>query len=71
MTPEELKERAAKADPIYGTLWLQYQYSKHVRGDNCSKFAKKLGALDANELYPDIEKQSLEDFAKEFYAEAK
>lgn len=71
MTPEELRQRVANAIPIYGTLWQQYQYSKHVRGDNCSKVAKELGALDAKYLYPDMKGQSLVDFAEEFYASAK
>lgn len=46
----------------------QYLYSIYFRGDNSVKTAKSLGALIAQELYPDIKFQSLEEFAKEFYA---
>lgn len=57
----------AKAELVM-KVWEQYQYSIYVRGDNCVKVAKTLGALDAKELYPDMEFQGLEEFAKEFYA---
>ncbi|KAI0644861.1 NAD-P-binding protein [Trametes meyenii] len=78
ITEEQLKEqieqgRAASAqDP---TNWLvgvqftmsQYMYSIHILGENTLANAKRLGYLDARELYPDIPRHTLEDFAKEFY----
>jgi hypothetical protein len=69
LSGDQLLERAAQdAQGGIGTLWAQYQYSIYIRGDNCAKAAKSLGVLDVQELYPDMKFQSLEDFAKEFYA---
>ena len=39
-----------------------------VFGENTLENAKRLGYLDARELYPDIPKHTLEEYAKEFYA---
>jgi hypothetical protein len=44
---------------------LEYSYSKYVRGDNTPEFAKSLGYLDANELYPDFKPITFKDFVKE------
>lgn len=38
-----------------------------IDGENTAAMAKKLGYLDARELYPDFKPQSAEEFAKEFY----
>ncbi|KAI0359478.1 NAD-P-binding protein [Trametes cingulata] len=46
----------------------QYMYSMHVLGENTLENAKRLGYLDARELYPDIPKQTLEEFAKYYYS---
>ncbi|KAI0692308.1 NAD-P-binding protein [Cerioporus squamosus] len=48
--------------------WNEYTYSMHVLGENTLENAKRLGYLDARELYPDIPTTTLEEFAKEFYA---
>lgn len=48
--------------------WAQYMYSLHILRENTLENAKRLGFLDARELYPDIPKFSLEEFAKEYYA---
>ncbi|RPD57587.1 NAD-P-binding protein [Lentinus tigrinus ALCF2SS1-7] len=48
-------------------IWAQYMYSMHFLQENTLKNAKRLGYLDARELYPDIPTQSLEEYAKEFY----
>ncbi|RDX49057.1 NAD-P-binding protein [Lentinus brumalis] len=48
-------------------LWDQYMNSMHFLEENTLGNAKRLGYLDARELYPDIPAQSLEEFAKEFY----
>ncbi len=48
--------------------WAQYMYSLHILRENTLENAKRLGFLDARELYPDIPKYSLEEFAKEYYA---
>ena len=46
----------------------QYMKSMHFLEENSLENAKRLGYLDARELYPDIPAQSLEEFAKEFYS---
>ena len=48
--------------------WNGYQISMLVLEENTLENAKKLGYLDAKELYPDMARLSLEDFAKQFYA---
>ncbi|KAF9807909.1 hypothetical protein IEO21_08026 [Rhodonia placenta] len=47
--------------------WSEYQISMHVLGENSRENIKALGALDAQELYPDIVPQKFEDFVKTFY----
>ena len=42
--------------------------SMHFLKENTLENAKRLGYLDARELYPDIPAQSLEEFAQEFYS---
>ena len=49
-------------------LGAQYAKSMHFLRENTLGNAKRLGYLDARELYPDIPAQSLEEFAKEFYS---
>ena len=61
------------ADPkdqnaIYKLFMNEYEYSVSILGENTLENSKKLGYLDARELYPDIAAQSLEEYAKEFYA---
>ena len=46
----------------------EYMLSLHVRGENTLANAKKLGYLDARELYPDVRAKGLEEFAREMYA---
>ncbi|KAI0706022.1 NAD-P-binding protein [Cerioporus squamosus] len=53
---------------IYKLFVGQYALSMHFLQENTLENAKRLGYLDARELYPDIPAQSLEDFAKEFYS---
>ncbi|KAI8978174.1 NAD-P-binding protein [Trametes punicea] len=45
-----------------------YMLSMHFLRENTLENAKRLGYLDARELYPDVPRHSLEDFAKEFYS---
>ncbi|KAI0364821.1 NAD-P-binding protein [Pilatotrama ljubarskyi] len=52
----------------YTVDWNEYMYSIHILGENSLENAKHLGYLDAHELYPDVPKHTLEDFAREFYA---
>ena len=79
MSAEEVKrllEEGRKeyaADPkdfnaMYKVFKNEYTYSMSVLGENTLENAKKLGYLDAHELYPDIPVQSLAEYAKEFYA---
>ena len=53
---------------MYKVFKNEYAYSMSVLGENTLENAKKLGYLDAHELYPDIPVQSLAEYAKEFYA---
>ena len=46
----------------------QYMKSMHFLEENSLENAKRLGYIDARELYPDIPVQSLEEYAKEFYS---
>ena len=45
----------------------EYTVSIHFLGENSLENAKKLGALDAKELYPDIAQVPFREFAKAFY----
>ncbi len=45
----------------------EYMYSLHILGENTLENAKALGYLDARELYPDLPKHTLEEFAKDYY----
>ncbi|KAI0364824.1 NAD-P-binding protein [Pilatotrama ljubarskyi] len=79
VSAEEMKKRIAEGkaevakDPtnilahfkIHGN---GYMYSIHILGENTLESAKRLGYLDARELYPDGPKRSLEEFAKEYYS---
>ena len=47
--------------------WAEYVISIHFLGENTLENAKRLGYLDARELYPDQLRYTLEDFAKELY----
>lgn len=51
------------------TAFSEYMISIHFLGENSFANAKKLGALDARELYPDIAPRRFADFAKEFYGQ--
>ncbi|KAI0667037.1 NAD-P-binding protein [Trametes maxima] len=79
VTEEQLNEqlehgRAAFArDPTNWDVSMQftmsqYMHSIHILEENTLANAKRLGYLDARELYPDIPRHTLEDFAKEFYS---
>ena len=46
----------------------QYMLSLHFLRENTLDNVKRLGYLDARELYPDVPVQSLEEYAKEFYS---
>ncbi|KAI9063942.1 NAD-P-binding protein [Trametes sanguinea] len=78
VTSEELRQRVAAAreelnkNPdnlqAYGSkARSEYMLSMHVFRENTLENAKRLGYLDARELYPDMPKYTLEEFAKEFY----
>ncbi|EPT01233.1 NAD-binding protein [Fomitopsis schrenkii] len=45
----------------------EYMISIHFLGENSLANAKKLGALDAKELYPDIAQTPFKEYAKAFY----
>ena len=79
MTEEDVKrqiiegeeEYAKKPDDFHSLrkiIWGGYQTSMYILEENTLENAKRLGYLDARELYPDIPVQSLEDFAEEFYS---
>jgi hypothetical protein len=49
----------------------EYVDSIYFRGDNSLARAKELGALIAQDLYPDIKVSTLREYAKRFYAAPK
>ncbi|TFY57721.1 hypothetical protein EVJ58_g6856 [Rhodofomes roseus] len=63
---------AITKDTLTHTIWTfsEYMISIHFLGNNSLANAKKLGALDVRELYPDIVPRRFADFAKEYYGEA-
>jgi hypothetical protein len=50
---------------------VEYMHSIYFRGDNTLVGAKKLNALIAQELYPDVKTKTLLEYAKNFYAAPK
>ncbi|KAH9889067.1 NAD-P-binding protein [Cubamyces lactineus] len=46
----------------------EYMISIHILEENSLKNAKRLGYLDVRELYPDLPRHTLEEYAMEFYA---
>ncbi|KAI0644853.1 NAD-P-binding protein [Trametes meyenii] len=53
---------------LFKVTWNEYANSMYILGENTLDNTKKLGYLDAHELYPDEPQSKLEDFAKEYYA---
>ncbi|KAI0657641.1 NAD-P-binding protein [Cubamyces menziesii] len=47
--------------------WSEYMFSLHILEENTLENAKRLRYLDAQELYPDVPKHTLEEYAEEFY----
>ena len=78
MTTEDLEARtqAAQAtlakDPTDKGAYVTLAYCGYIRSicvlkENTLENAKRLGYLDARQLYPDIPVRSLEEYAEEFY----
>ena len=65
---EREKQDPSDANAVVMHAWNEYFYSIHILGENTLENAKRLGYLDARELYPDIPTITLEEYAKEFYA---
>ncbi|EIW53911.1 NAD-P-binding protein [Trametes versicolor FP-101664 SS1] len=63
----ELARGVDTPDVLLKVHWNMYMYSMHILGENTLENAKRLGYLDVRELYPDVPRYTLEDFAKEFY----
>ncbi|KZT66152.1 NAD(P)-binding protein [Daedalea quercina L-15889] len=59
------KTRSFEAHMVW--TFSEYMISIHFLGENSLANAKKLGALDARELYPDIVPKRFADFVKDFY----
>lgn len=57
------------ADALPRAIWniSEYMISIHYLGECTLENAKKLGAVDVRELYPDIVPKSFEHFAKSHY----
>lgn len=57
------------ADALPRAIWniSEYMTSIHFLGECTLENAKRLGALDARELYPEILSKTFEQFAKEHY----
>ena len=79
MSEEDVKKQIASGRILYEKnptdykssvplIWAQYMHSRHFLQENTLENAKRLGYLDARELYPDISAQSLGEYAKEFYS---
>jgi hypothetical protein len=64
---EALKD---SADPmkLAAVLYMGYEVSTYVRGDNIPENAKYLGYLDARELYPDFKPVSFRSYLAELFA---
>jgi hypothetical protein len=78
ISPEQLEAEIASAKVPYdeqGPSWEtilpvamgQYQLTLYVRGDNTRANAVSAGALDAQELYPDLVPAPFADYAKRWY----
>jgi len=67
VSEEEVHKRANQAENKKNP-WYHLVYSLYFRGDNTVETAKLQGALDGGELYPELKLQSLEEYAREFYA---
>ena len=65
---KEAFDKDPSADNHVQLTWAEYQYSIHILGEDSLESAKKLGALDAHELYPDIPRTTFEKFAEAYYA---
>ena len=65
------KEVVAKNPQNISALMLEamsdYTLSMHILKENTLENAKRLGYLDVRELYPDLPKHTLEEFAIDFY----
>ncbi len=57
-----------KSSDIGTKVVSQYYHSIYIRGDNTLANAVAGGSLDARKLYPDVPVASVEEAAKEFYA---
>ncbi|TFK79100.1 NAD-P-binding protein [Polyporus arcularius HHB13444] len=79
LSEQDIQQQIAEGEAAYAKdpadymalrkfIWGQYMKSMHFLQENTLENAKRLGYLDARELYPDIPAQSLEDYAKEFYS---
>ncbi|KAH9931871.1 uncharacterized protein B0H18DRAFT_871768 [Fomitopsis serialis] len=74
---DALTQRAAEYKAVYAasgdsgahavTSFSEYMISIHFLGEDSLANAKKLGALDARELYPDIAPKRFADFVKAYY----
>ncbi len=62
------KDPVANAAAGMAQAWNELQISMLVLEENTLENAKKLGYLDARELYPDIAPLPFEEYAKRFYA---
>lgn len=67
MTAKEAFAKDPSLQNFIASIWTEYQYSIHILGENNLENAKRLGALDAQELYPDIPVTSFEEFTKTYY----
>ena len=67
---EEISKDPTNSGAYIKVAMSEYGHSMYVLQENTLDNAKKLGYLDARELYPDIPKFTLEDAAKDFYSQA-
>ncbi|KAI0333235.1 NAD-P-binding protein [Cubamyces sp. BRFM 1775] len=65
---QEYAKESASVLAHLNLTWSEYMFSLHVLEENTLANAKRLGYLDVQELYPDVPRHTLEEYAKEFYA---
>ncbi|KAF8920527.1 NAD-P-binding protein [Mucidula mucida] len=66
--PDEELFARMKSNDVGTQVVSQYYHSLYIRGDNTLANAVAGGSLDARKLYPDVPIASVEEAAKEFYA---
>jgi uncharacterized protein YbjT (DUF2867 family) len=73
-TEADLAKHAEQSEAVLAKAGAEYMRSMWLLGENTTERAKTAeygSALDARELYPDVPVRSLEEYAREHYADLK